>query len=86
MPQRLRIATLYLALAAMMLRALLPVGWMPNFSHPAESVLMICPMHGTMPQESDPSGPVAPKGEHAQDICPFAAAAPKGGSRFGGSR
>lgn len=41
---RPRRAALVLALAAMMLRALLPIGWMPNLARFGESPLVICLM------------------------------------------
>ena len=44
MQTRYRRAAVTLALAAMLLRALLPAGWMPNPDGFAQSPLVICPM------------------------------------------
>jgi len=58
----------HLALAALILRALLPAGWMPD----AQGGLTICSAtlgvihHDGAPGHSD--------GKHAQEECPFAAA------------
>jgi hypothetical protein len=53
-----RLAAVQLALAAMMLRALLPMGWMPNPEGFAQSPLVICLMD--MPSGMDMS--------HAMDM------------------
>ena len=52
-----RLAAVQLALAAMMLRALLPTGWMPNPDGFAQSPLVIClmDMSSGMPQAMDMS-------------------------------
>src|SRR5579862_2719633 len=39
-----------LALAAMMLRGLMPAGWMPNPAGASESLFVICDMDQDMPQ------------------------------------
>jgi hypothetical protein len=66
-----------LALAAMMLRALLPMGWMPNPEGFAQSPLVICLMD--MPSGVDMSHAMDMHGhDHGQqqnnEQCPFAAA------------
>jgi|SRR5665213_2873923 len=74
-----RLAAVQLALAAMMLRALLPMGWMPNPEGFAQSPLVICLMD--MPPGMDMSKPMD-MGKHGHDHgqqqnneqCPFAAA------------
>jgi hypothetical protein len=84
-----RLAAVQLALAAMMLRALLPMGWMPNPDGFAQSPLVIClmDMPSGMPQAMDMSHDMdmsKPMGmdmhghDHGQqqsnEQCPFAAA------------
>jgi hypothetical protein len=68
-----------IALAAMMLRALLPDGWMPASSAGAETLLTICTMNGPVrvalgedgqPQKQQP----AKHNSGSHEICPFAAA------------
>lgn len=80
-----RLAAVQLALAAMMLRALLPMGWMPNPDGFAQSPLVIClmdmPSGMDMSHAMDMSKPMDMNG-HGQDHgqqqsneqCPFAAA------------
>ena len=77
MARNLRLLAVHLALAAMILRALLPAGWMPNLSGQPGSALIVCSMdggaglstdHGGLPSKHQPDG----RGEH--DGCPFAAA------------
>jgi hypothetical protein len=63
-----RSVTVQLALAAMLLRALLPAGWMPSAE--AGAPLVICTMHGAMQIAPEPA-----KHKAAGEICPFAAAA-----------
>jgi hypothetical protein len=80
-----RLAAVQLALAAMMLRALLPMGWMPNPEGFAQSPLVIClmdmPSSMGMSHAMDMSKPMDMAGhgqEHGQqqnnEQCPFAAA------------
>ena len=71
-----RIAGFSLALVAMLLRALLPDGWMPSTSSDG-APLMACPgadmmnMPGMdMPMPKQPAAP----SQHHPDICPFASA------------
>lgn len=80
-----RLVAVQLALAAMMLRALLPMGWMPNPDGFAQSPLVIClmdmPSGMDMSHAMDMSKPMDMQG-HGQDHgqqqnneqCPFAAA------------
>jgi hypothetical protein len=73
---RARTAFVHLALVAMVLRALLPAGWMPNPG--AGAPLVICSVHGTLFTDSRPgSAKHAPAQDdsHRQDVCPFAAGA-----------
>jgi hypothetical protein len=63
-----RFAALHLALAAMVLRALLPAGWMPGST--AGAPLVVCSVHGA---EHNPSRPREPS-DREHTLCPFAAA------------
>jgi hypothetical protein len=80
MQLRFRRAAVLLALAAMALRALLPMGWMPNPSGFAQSPLTICLMDLPMPMHMDMQGGRhgGHSGDHGQqqsnETCPFAAA------------
>ena len=66
--------TLHFALAAMVLRALLPVGWMPGPS--ASLPLVLCTMNGPVqvmvPLGDEPSKHKTDDGSQ-HGICPFAA-------------
>jgi hypothetical protein len=68
--RRLHLAAIHLALAAMLLRALMPAGWMANADAAAGSPLVICTINGPVPAE-----PHKHKADAGGDICPFAAAA-----------
>lgn len=68
-----RSSLLTLALCAMVLRALLPVGWMPDPGGMADGPLVICTMHGAH-HISPGHRPAHSPDEHGS-ICPFAAAA-----------
>jgi hypothetical protein len=61
-----------LALSAMLLRAMLPAGWMPDLAGPLGGAFVICTMDGAQhsPPSHDPS-----KDHDEGSICPFAAAA-----------
>ncbi len=65
-----RSAAVSLALCAMVLRALLPDGWMPAA---AGSPFVICSVDGT---HTGGKAPAAPAREHSHAPCAFAAAAP----------
>jgi hypothetical protein len=67
---KFRLAAIHLALAAMLLRAFLPAGWMPS-TEASGSPLVICTMHGPLVLQPTPHKRKA----NAGDICPFAAAA-----------
>ncbi len=72
-----RTAAVHIALAAMLLRALMPAGWMPNADAAAGTPITICTMNGAVQIDlvADPL-----KKNHHQDnsrhheTCPFAAA------------
>jgi hypothetical protein len=65
---------LHLALAAMILRAFLPAGWMPNLQDNGQTALVICTMDGAVEVMS---GKILPGKDdpRAHEACPFAAAA-----------
>ena len=71
---RVRLAALHLAIAAMLLRALLPAGWMPDAT--GATAFTICTMDSSghhagqqLPGKSAPTD-----GQHGHEECPFAAA------------
>jgi hypothetical protein len=74
MTRRCRLAALHLAIAAMLLRALLPAGWMPDSTGAA--AFTICTMDGAghHAEEQSPGKPVPADSQHAHEECPFAAA------------
>ena len=71
-----RHAAVHLALVAMMLRALLPAGWMPNPTGTGESAFVICTMDGPVQSVSKDHGPGKPTPDDGRqhEACPFAAA------------
>ena len=72
----LRLAAVHIALAAMVLRAFLPAGWMPNTAGSSNAPIVICTMNGPMQAGATPGNthhmPVHDDG-HQNDVCPFAA-------------
>ncbi len=76
MTRNFRSIAVHLALAAMLLRALLPAGWMPNANPAHGSFLTICAMDSAAHQvDQHQSGQHTPDdGQHSHDECPFAAA------------
>lgn len=72
--RNLRLAALHVALAAIVLRALLPAGWMPDASH--GGTFVICTAEGGIVHHA-PAHPGNPldKGDRDHQICPFAAGA-----------
>lgn len=84
MRNKIHRSAIMLALTAMVLRALLPAGWMPNPSGIAGSPFIICRMDMSVPPQTDRSLPVpmdihdGHSGRHDQqqnnETCPFAAA------------
>jgi hypothetical protein len=72
----LRSAAAYVALAALLLRALVPVGWMASPAAASPSTLMPCPMMDgmrgmPMVQPQHPTKHQLPV-SHEGSICPFA--------------
>jgi hypothetical protein len=78
MIRNLRFAAVHIALAAMMLRALLPAGWMPA-AIAGGAPLVVCTMDGPVSLVLGPGGKPL-KHQPSQDdarhheMCPFAAA------------
>jgi hypothetical protein len=71
MTRMLRLAGLHIALVAMVLRALLPAGWMP--APESGTPLVICTIDGAIHGHAKPGGPADPSDRDHQ-LCPFAAA------------
>jgi hypothetical protein len=72
--QGFRRALVHVALAAMILRALLPAGWMPNPKGPAESAFVICTMDGPVISTDGKAQP-GKDDPRAHESCPFVAGA-----------
>lgn len=69
-----RRAAVHLALIALMLRALLPAGWMPNPGAANGSPFVICTMYGPLKALDGKEKPTK-HAPHNHEACPFAAAA-----------
>ncbi|MBS0273926.1 MAG: hypothetical protein JSR55_05885 [Proteobacteria bacterium] len=69
-------AIVWIALAAMMLRALLPDGWMPSSGGTAAAMLTICTMDGPMRVALGDDGQPLKKQHNSgsRELCPFAMA------------
>lgn len=79
MTRRFQLPGLYLALVAMLFRALLPIGWMPNIGGAPGTPIILCSLDGPVQILLGPDGrPVKPSPDqndaHQHDACPFAAA------------
>ena len=72
--QGFRRAAIHLALAALILRAFLPAGWMPNPHGAGQSALIICSMDGPV-LDTDAKSPIGKDDPRAHESCPFAQAA-----------
>jgi hypothetical protein len=73
MIDRFRHTMVHLALAAMMLQAWLPPGWMPGPASDGAISFVICSPTGL--HHLDGSDGHRDSGNHQHDVCPFAAAA-----------
>jgi hypothetical protein len=71
---RARLAALHLAVVAMLLRALLPAGWMPDTT--GATAFTICTMDSTghHVEQRSPGKPAPADSQHGHEECPFAAA------------
>lgn len=79
MTRQIRLPGFYIALVAMLFRALLPSGWMPNIGGAAGIPIVLCSVDGPVPAVLGPDGqPLkhspAHDDSHQHDVCPFAAA------------
>jgi hypothetical protein len=76
MMRNLRHVAIHLALVAMMVRALLPPGWMPNPVGTGQSAFIICTMDGPVQSAAKDHGPGKPTPDDGRqhEACPFAAA------------
>jgi len=79
MKRNIRLAGVHIALAVMLMRALLPAGWMPNPTASADSPFVICTMDGPVQAVLGPDGqPLKQQPDQNNDrgheVCPFAAA------------
>lgn len=79
MTRRIHLPGYYLALVAMLFRALLPIGWMPNIGGAPGTPIILCSLDGPVqillgadgqPVKQSPDQNDA----HQHDACPFAAA------------
>ena len=76
MLRTLKFAGVQIALVAMLLRALLPVGWMPDTAANADTPFVICSMNGAVSAaHHEDTGKHQPSHDdnRQNDICPFAA-------------
>ena len=74
MPRTLKFAGVQIALVAMLLRAILPVGWMPGAAENSASPFVICTVNGPVHAAHVPDGPKHSQDDGRQnDVCPFAA-------------
>jgi hypothetical protein len=77
--RRLRFVVVHVALAALLLRALVPVGWMTSPAAAGPATLLPCPMMDgmrgmPMPQPQHPAKHQLPV-SHEGSVCPFATSA-----------
>jgi hypothetical protein len=75
MNQFFRSLAFSLALGAMLLRAALPAGWMPNPASPGDALLVICTPYGLHHLPSSRAPARTPLPDHGNQACPFGAAA-----------
>jgi hypothetical protein len=76
MTRTLKLAGVQIALVAMLLRALLPVGWMPDTAASAGAHFVICTVNGPLQAVHLPdTGKHQPGHDDGRqnDMCPFAA-------------
>jgi len=67
-------AGLWLALAAMVLRLAMPVGWMPSPSATSGTMIVMCTMNGPVKMAMPEDGAPKPDPAKHHDTCPFGAA------------
>jgi hypothetical protein len=69
---RCRLAAIHFAIVAMLLRALVPAGWMPDPAGAA--AFTICALDGSGHHSEAPAKPGQEDGRHIHDECPCATA------------
>jgi hypothetical protein len=74
MTRHCRLAAIHLAIVAMLVRALLPAGWMPDLGGSAALVICTADSSAHHVVQQSPGKPVPDDGRHAHEECPFAAA------------
>ncbi len=79
MKRSFRLAAVHIALAAMLLRAWMPTGWMPSADAATGSPIAICTMNGSVQLDLSSDGkPIKHKqssdDSRHRDLCPFATA------------
>lgn len=79
MRRRFHLPGFYIALVAMLFRALLPSGWMPNIGGAPGTPIILCSLDGPIQIVIGPDGqPLKQSPDqndtHQNDVCPFAAA------------
>lgn len=77
MTHKFRLAAVHLAFVAMVLRALLPAGWMPDATGTAGAFFVVCTMDSGPVHQTDlhqPGKPAPDGGQHSHEECPFSAA------------
>jgi len=79
MTRRFHFPGFYIAFVAMLFRALLPSGWMPNLGGAPGTPIILCSLDGPVQIVLGPDGqPVKQSPDqnntHQNDVCPFAAA------------
>ena len=65
---------IHLAVVAMLLRAMLPMGWMPDGTGATAFAICTVDGGGHHAQQQSPGKPDPADGQHGHDECPFAAA------------
>ncbi|HWY60700.1 MAG TPA: DUF2946 family protein [Rhizomicrobium sp.] len=75
MTRNIRLAVVHLALVALLLRALLPTGWMPNPAGAAGAPFIICTLDGPALAVDGKGHKQTPDDPRSHESCPFAAAA-----------
>ncbi len=73
MASRCRRAAIHLAIIALLLRAVLPAGWMPDPTGTTAFIICTADASGHHAERQSPGQPVPADGQHEHEECPFAA-------------
>jgi len=74
MSRTLKLAGVHIALVAMLLRAILPAGWMPDSASASGAAFVICTVNGPLRAAQDAGKHRPGQDDRRQnDVCPFAA-------------